>query len=122
MKGHWNPDDVFLTPDTELGRGRSRKVTENYVSRLLPTFKTKVLGMGSEVVRFLFSTLVPAEYRECCDVFDALDETVRMPISDPTFSTMCVLGINSFTGRHKDKNDVALGFAGLVALGDYTGE
>lgn len=43
-------------------------------------------------------------------------------MSEPTFSTLAVLGINSFTGRHRDETDVNFGLAGLVALGQFNGE
>ncbi|KAI0017432.1 hypothetical protein F4780DRAFT_796150 [Xylariomycetidae sp. FL0641] len=122
MKGHRNPDDVFLTVDTLLARGRSRKVEADYVSRLLPTFTKKVLGIGSEVARFLFRSLAPKEYQECCDVFEALPEVLRVPMSTgPTFASLSVLGINSFTARHSDKTDVKFGLASLVPLGQYEG-
>ena len=122
MKGQANPRYVFLTPDTQLQRGLSRKVMMNFVNPLMPTFRGKVLGIGSEVARFLFSSLAPAEYQECCNVFEQLPETCRMKMSGPEFATLTVLGINSFTGRHHDKTDVKFGFASLVALGDYKGK
>ena len=45
-----------------------------------------------------------------------------MHMTEPTFATLAVLGINSYTQRHVDRTDVNFGFAGLVALGNYTGE
>ncbi|KAH9907930.1 hypothetical protein F4778DRAFT_454180 [Xylariomycetidae sp. FL2044] len=44
-----------------------------------------------------------------------------MKMSEPTFSTLVVLGINAYTTRHHDQTDVRSGLAGLVALGDYIG-
>jgi hypothetical protein len=121
VKGRTNPDDVFPTVDTSLHRALPRAVVANKVVLAFPIFREKVLGLGSEVVRYLFSTVAPEEYEECCEVFKALPETVRMKMSEPTFSTLAVLGINSFTQRHVDVTDVKFGFASLVALGDYTG-
>lgn len=122
MKGHLNPDHVFPTPDTRLRRAYPRAVQEEYVSDLLPTFQEKVLGTGSKVARFLFSALAPDEYRECCDVFTALRDTEKMRMSEPTFSTLAVLGINSYTARHRDQTDVKHGFASLLPLGSHQGQ
>ena len=121
MKGRHNPDMVWRTPDTKLVRGHPSKIVENYVELLMSTFTRSVLGLGSEVVRFLLSALAPEEYRTCCDVFDALPEEQKMHMAEPTFATLAVLGINSYTQRHIDKTDVDFGFAGLVALQNYTG-
>lgn len=122
MKGHLNPDHVFQTPDTRLRRAYPRAVQEDYPSDLLPVFQEKVLGAGAEVARFLFSALAPKEYQECCDVFQALRDTEKMKMSEPTFSTMAVLGINSYTARHHDQTDVKHGFAHLLPLGNYQGK
>ena len=122
MKGRHNPDMVWRTPDTKLVRGHPSKIVENYVELLISTFTGSVLGLGSEVIRFLLSALAPEEYRTCCDVFGALPEEQKMHMTEPTFATLAVLGINSYTQRHVDRTDVNFGFAGLVALGNYTGE
>ncbi|RYP73842.1 hypothetical protein DL769_004143 [Monosporascus sp. CRB-8-3] len=120
MKGRHNPDRVWSTVDTLFERGASRKVLENYPRLLMPTFTQYVLGLGSEVVRFL-STLAPDEYQTCCDVFNALPGLQKMNMSEPTFATLVALGINSYTQRHTDQTDVNYGFAGLVPLGNYKG-
>ncbi|RYP86346.1 hypothetical protein DL770_004938 [Monosporascus sp. CRB-9-2] len=120
MQARTNPDLVFRTVDTIFGRGRPRKVQEDILRKLFPEFK-KAAGLGSEVVRYLFQAIAPAEHRECCDAFQALPKTDRVGLSKPTFATLFALGINSFTGRHADKTDVRHRFAGLVALGDYVG-
>ncbi|CAJ2509056.1 Uu.00g140820.m01.CDS01 [Anthostomella pinea] len=121
MKGHLNPDAVTLTPDTNLYYGRPRKLFQDYVFELMPTFKENVLGLGSEVVRFLLSAMAPDEYQECCDVFKGIPDVRKMKMSEPTFATLAVLGINTYTQRHVDNNDVEFVFAGLLALGNYTG-
>lgn len=77
MRGRRNPDHVFLTPDTQLKRGVPQKIHEDFVSLIFPTFREKVLGLGSEVVRYLFGAVAPSEYQECCDVFKALPEIRR---------------------------------------------
>ncbi|RYP32603.1 hypothetical protein DL767_005108 [Monosporascus sp. MG133] len=70
MKGRHNPDRVWSTVDTLFERGASRKVLENYPRVLMPTFTQYVLGLGSEVVRFLFSALLPDEYQTHTDQTD----------------------------------------------------
>ncbi|RYP68790.1 hypothetical protein DL770_008372 [Monosporascus sp. CRB-9-2] len=120
-KGHGNPDHVHLTPDTGFRRGFPRYVEQIYPTKLFPIFRTKVLGLASEVVRFVFESVDPKEYQECLNVFNALSDTDRIDLSSPTFSTLTVVGINTFTGRHRDKNDVHFGLASLVSLGSYTG-
>ncbi|RYP42362.1 hypothetical protein DL767_000284 [Monosporascus sp. MG133] len=115
MQGRTNPDLVFRTVDTMFGRGRPRKVQEYMPGKLFPEFE-KAAGLGSEVVRYLFQAVAPAEHRECCDVFQTLPKTDRVGLLEPTFATHYALGTNSFTGRHADETDVRHGFAGLVAL------
>ncbi|KAI1866012.1 uncharacterized protein JN550_007990 [Neoarthrinium moseri] len=46
MKGHTHPDEVWLTENTVLGRGRPRAVHENYVGLLFLRFKRYVLGLA----------------------------------------------------------------------------
>ncbi|KAI0482193.1 hypothetical protein GGR56DRAFT_684736 [Xylariaceae sp. FL0804] len=120
-RGRRNPDHVYPTPDAILIRGRSRAVMEDSPWVAFPIFRTKVLGLASEVARLVVSSIDPREYQECLEVFEALPEHCRMSLAEPNFVTMAVLGINAFTGRHKDATDVARGLATLVALGDYTG-
>ncbi|KAI1075634.1 hypothetical protein F5B20DRAFT_558846 [Whalleya microplaca] len=121
MQGHRNPKRLMRTPDTMLRRGAPRSVMEDDVDMLFPIFIEKAAGIGSEVVRYLFSTLDSVEYAECCEVFKTLPSRLRMGMSEPTFSTLFVLGINSYTGRHRDSGDVDFGLPGLVALGNYDG-
>jgi hypothetical protein len=121
MKGHRNPDMVWKTVDTKLQRATPAKVQEDIVSPLMPTFTEDVLGLGSEPIRFLLSSMAPDEYRDNCDVFQALPENVKMKMSEPTFASLAVLGINTYTARHSDTNDVTFGLAGLLALGNYCG-
>ncbi|KAK8031926.1 hypothetical protein PG990_001660 [Apiospora arundinis] len=116
MKGHVNPDHIFKTIDTRLARSLPRRILYDIPSQVLPMFTEEAVGLASEAVRFLFSTMAPDEYTKCLDVYKALPENNRVPLSKPTFSTLFVLGINSYTQRHSDNTDVKFGFASLVGL------
>ncbi|KAK8003857.1 cytoskeleton assembly control protein sla1 [Apiospora arundinis] len=119
---HVNPDHIFKTIDTKLARSLPRRILYDIPSQVLPIFTEEAVGLASEAVRFLFSTMAPDEYTKCLDVYKALPENNRVPLSEPTFSTLFVLGINSYTQRHPDNTDVKFGFASLVGLGSYTGK
>ncbi|KAK7911276.1 hypothetical protein PG985_013757 [Apiospora marii] len=122
MKGRTNPDHVWKTPDSKLSTGLPRRrLLEDIPSQVFPVFTTKAVGLASEAVRFLFSTMAPDEYTKCLDVYRALPDDFKVPLSEPTFSTLFVLGVNSYTQRHSDKTDIKFGFASLVGLGSYTG-
>ncbi|KAH9898988.1 hypothetical protein F4778DRAFT_181082 [Xylariomycetidae sp. FL2044] len=121
MKGRRNPDRLWKTTDTRLYRGRPRAEVEDFPGLLMHTFLENVLGLGSEAVRFLLSTMAPDEYRECCEVYKHVPDLQKVKMSEPTFATLAVLGINSYTQRHVDDNDVDFGLPGLLALGNYEG-
>lgn len=122
MQGHGNPADVYLTPDTRFVRGSTSEDRPDYAEELFPVFKRGVLGISSDVARFLIMTLVPDEYKACLEIFEALPEEKKMSVSEPDWASLIVLGINSFTERHEDRSDVKYGMAALVALGEYEGE
>ncbi|KAI0470020.1 hypothetical protein GGR56DRAFT_684135 [Xylariaceae sp. FL0804] len=113
---------MMCTLDTKFERCRPRKAFEDYAPLLMPVLAESVLGLGSEVVHFLLRSMAPPEYRQCRDLFRALPATVKMAISEPTFVTLAVVGINLSTQRHVDTNDVQSSFASLGPKGDYTGE
>ncbi|RYP46276.1 hypothetical protein DL768_007495 [Monosporascus sp. mg162] len=75
-KGHGNPDHVHLTPDTGFRRGFPRYVEQIYPTKLFPIFRTKVLGLASEVARFVFESVDPKEYKECLNVGAELEHFV----------------------------------------------
>ena len=119
---HARPQDVYLTPDTRFIRGATYRERADYGAWLFPRFKRGVLGIGSDVARFLLSPIDPEYYHKCVDYFKAIPEVKRMEVSAPDWATLVVLGVRSWTERHKDTADVKFGFATLVALGDYTGK
>lgn len=120
-KGHRHPKQVFLTPETAYPAGTTMRAVPNYALETWPRFRTGVLGITSEVARFLMRTLALDELERCIEVFGALPEEKRMALSEPSWATLVALGINSFTGRHTDDNDVRHGLATIIALGSYTG-
>ncbi|KAK6833549.1 hypothetical protein PG987_008243 [Apiospora arundinis] len=106
MKGHANPDHIFKTIDTRLTRSLPRRTLYDIPSQVLPIFTEEAVGLALEAVRFLFSTMAPDEYTKYLHIYKALPENNRVPLSEPTFSTLFVLGINSYTQRHSDNTDV----------------
>ncbi|RYP77973.1 hypothetical protein DL771_000832 [Monosporascus sp. 5C6A] len=118
---HAQPGDVYLTHDTRLFRGTSFKESPDYPSELFPDFKKGALGITSDVARFLLAAIEPKYYQECIEYFQALPKPKRMAVSSPNWATLIVLGIRSFTERHKDTADVKFGLATIVALGEYSG-
>ncbi|RYP72174.1 hypothetical protein DL770_008004 [Monosporascus sp. CRB-9-2] len=120
MKGHGSRD-VFLTADTKLEMAASARMRGDYSRKIFPQLKRGAFGISSEVARFVFSSVAPREYDECIEAFRGLAREDRMGVSAPNWATLCVLGINSFTERHVDKNDIKYGFASLIPLGDYKG-
>ncbi|KAI0394287.1 hypothetical protein F5Y17DRAFT_466372 [Xylariaceae sp. FL0594] len=110
MKSRSNPDHIHLTPDTRFNRAQPRSHNVPVMPDVaFPAFRQRVMGLGSEVVRYLFRTIAPEEYQECCKVYKALPDTAKIELSKPTFSTLTI------------QTDVKFGFASLVALGEYTG-
>lgn len=121
-QGHTSPKDVHLTPDTQLLMGwTERRMRVNQPEKVFRNFKVGVLGLSSEVSRFLIRHLAPKEYRDCVEAFRGLPKSKRMAVSRPNWATLFVLGINSFTQRHRDENDIKNGLSSLIPLGNYAG-
>lgn len=93
----------------------------NQPEKVFRDFKVGVLGLSSEVSRFLIRHLAPKEYRDCVEAFRGLPKSKRMAVSRPNWATLFVLGINSFTQRHRDENDIKNGLSSLIPLGNYAG-
>lgn len=122
-EGRTHPQYVTLTPDTNLLMGATeRRSRVNQPEKVFPHFKVGVLGLCSEVCRFLMRTLAPKEYQDCLEAFRGLPKPKRMAVSHPDWATLFVLGINSFTQRHRDENDIKHGLSSLVPMGSYTGK
>ena len=121
-QGHTNPKHVYLTPDTQLLMGwTERRMRVNQPEKAFRDFKVGVLGLSAEISRFLIRHLAPKEYQDCLETFQGLPKSKRMAVSRPNWATLFVLGINSFTQRHRDENDIRNGLSSLVPMGNYTG-
>ena len=122
QQGHTDPDFVHLTEDTRLRMGwTERRSRVDYSEEVFPHFKVGVLGLSSEIARFLMRNLALREYVECVDTFRGLPKAKRMAVSRPNWATLFVFGVNSFTERHCDHNDIKHGFASLIPMGNYIG-
>lgn len=94
----------------------------DYPPLLLPDLSRAALGKAAEMIRFLVKPLDRKYYQDCVDILANTDERVKLPTDRPKpFLSLFALGINGYTQRHKDKNDVARGLAGLCTFGRYTG-
>lgn len=111
---------MVMTPDSQLCRGKGMDLSKE----LFPSFSTSVLGTAAKMIRFLVEPLDPVYFREGQEVFEGLPDDKKVPhgVRDENFLSLFALGINPYTQRHKDVNDVANGMAGLVTLGNYVGE
>jgi hypothetical protein len=89
---------------------------------VFPQFSKTVLCVASDIIRFMFKPLDPGHYHECREVFDNLSENLRVQTSDDNFLSLFALGINAYTQRHRDMNDITGGLSGLFTLGRYTGK
>ncbi|KAK8017791.1 hypothetical protein PG993_014117 [Apiospora rasikravindrae] len=115
--GHPDGMDVYKSKDSRFTRSAN---AEKYPESVFPGFCKSVLGHCSEIVRFLVQGVDPEHYSLCRTVYDELPPERRITTSKEDFLSLFTLGINGYTQRHKDTNDMAGGFAGLITLGDYT--
>lgn len=108
-------DTLFKRTFTDVG----------HCEDLFPDFYKSVMGITGRIIRFLMERLDPSHFQECRDIFSNLEDDRRVPHAeeaDANFLTMFALGINPYTQRHVDGNDVAGGLAGLVTVGSYSGK
>lgn len=69
----------------------------------------------------MMERLDPEHYQECRGIFQKLPESVKISTQDRDFLSLFAVGINPYTQRHRDTNDIEGGLAGLVTLGNYKG-
>ncbi|OIW34298.1 hypothetical protein CONLIGDRAFT_688047 [Coniochaeta ligniaria NRRL 30616] len=77
---------------------------------LLPKFSRAALGKAAAMIRFLVKPLDQSYYKDCTDILANTDESVKLLTDDPEpFISLFAFGVNGYTQRHRDKNDVAGG-------------
>ncbi|KAI1081826.1 hypothetical protein F5B20DRAFT_588382 [Whalleya microplaca] len=116
-QGKRNGQELHRSDDSIFGRSRDQK----NVCALYPEFLEAVLGTTTSLLGFLMRNLDPNHYQDCRDIIENLPEYYRMRTDEEDFISLFVLGVNGYTQRHSDTNDIAGGMAGLVTLGDYKG-
>ncbi|RYO80996.1 hypothetical protein DL762_007366 [Monosporascus cannonballus] len=118
QQGHTNPEFIHLTPDTRLIMGwTERWLRAELLEEVFPHFRVGVLGLSSEVARFVMRHLALKEYQDCLETFRGLPKPKRMAVSRPNWATLFVLGINSFTRRHHGQNGIKNGLVSLIPMG-----
>ncbi|CAJ2507255.1 Uu.00g084410.m01.CDS01 [Anthostomella pinea] len=107
------------TQDTRF----SRNPHQDYSNLLFPTFARAALGKASAMIRFMIKPLDPAHYSECAEIFANIADGIKVPVDpdDEDIFSLYALGVNGYTQRHRDGNDIKGGLAGLCTLGSYTG-
>ncbi|KAK8066820.1 hypothetical protein PG997_013567 [Apiospora hydei] len=118
MQGDPHGKRVVPTRDTCFNRSGDPPYNQMDV---FPGFCRSVLGRCGDVVRFLLRNLDPELYSLYHSVYDNLPGQHRLDTTDDDFLSLFAVGINGYTQRHRDTNDLAGGMAGLVTLGSYTG-
>ncbi|KAI0010968.1 hypothetical protein F4779DRAFT_575387, partial [Xylariaceae sp. FL0662B] len=116
-QGNRDGRDLHRSDDSIFGRSRDQK----NVCALFPEFLKAVLGKTTCLLGFLMRNLDPNHYQDCRDIVENLPDYFRMRTDEEDFISLFVLGVNGYTQRHSDINDIAGGMAGLVTLGDYKG-
>ncbi|KAI1079809.1 hypothetical protein F5B20DRAFT_153164 [Whalleya microplaca] len=118
QKGDRNARRVQQTLDSTFMRCAAQSNSRSLFKKLC----SSVFAKASEMIRFLVETLDPEYYRECLDIVSQLPEDERVKFTDQDFVSLFALGVNPYTQRHRDSNDVSGGLAGLITLGSYEGE
>lgn len=123
VRGSTNPIDLDLTLRTHSLMEKSCENIDIDISfgKALAELKFGPFGLCAKLVKFIFHNLARHEYNQCCEAFDALPDDMRMETCKRSWASFIVLGINTFTERHRDRNDVKNGLSGLLPLGDYQG-
>ncbi|KAI1811335.1 hypothetical protein GGS20DRAFT_593292 [Poronia punctata] len=93
---------------------------------LFPLFAASVLGTASRLFRLMVRSLDRGCYEEGREVWRNLPVGQRITTSvDPDngddFMSLFAFGVNGYTQRHSDIQDISEGLAGLFSFGDYQG-
>lgn len=94
---------------------------------LFPLFSKAVLGTATSMFRFLMEPLDPELYDEGKEIWrnlppDQRITTTRNTDGDVDFLSLFAFGVNGYTQRHRDIQDISGGLAGLFSFGDYKGK
>ena len=121
-RGDGQGRNIWRTYDCRMGRIFLNE--SEMCLRLLHKFTRAVLGKTSSITRFLAKSLDSDYYRECVEIFENLPEDARLPVDTEAedWISLFALGINGYTQRHRDVQDISGGLAGLLTLGSYTGK
>ncbi|KAI1337759.1 hypothetical protein F5Y15DRAFT_425475 [Xylariaceae sp. FL0016] len=99
----------------------NRSVVQDYPVHLFPDFCKAVLGTATKMFRFMMQPLDPAFYEEGTEIWKSLESDKRIITDDGDFLSLFALGVNGYTQRHRDIQDITGGLAGLFSTGDYRG-
>lgn len=117
MAGHMDGRRICLTQDSKFSRSLDQENSE----ALFPQLYSSVFGKAAKIIRFMMERLDPEHYQECRSIFKKLPESVKISTGDRDFLSLFAVGINPYTQRHRDTNDMRGGLASLVTLGNYKG-
>jgi hypothetical protein len=120
MTGDPHGNQILKIRDTKFAK--SYDIDYDFCIDLLPGLFQHVFSKIANVVRFLMEPLDPEYYQDSIDIFNNLPESRKVPTGDGDFNHLFALGINAYTQRHCDTNDVEGGLAGIVTLGQYSGK
>ncbi|KAI1082947.1 hypothetical protein F5B20DRAFT_597160 [Whalleya microplaca] len=109
--------NIYLSRDTKFNRSEDLDLSQE----MFPLFYKAAFGKAARLIEFLMKPLDPLYYTQCREIFDHLPKTRKVSTGQDDFISLFALGVNGYTQRHRDTNDIAAGLAGLVSLGNYTG-
>ena len=91
---------------------------------LFREFCRSALGKATTMIRFLVQPLDPEYYTQCVEIVENIgdDDWHKIRTDSEDFLSLFALGVNGYTQRHRDTNDIAGGLAGLCTFGDYEGK
>lgn len=118
--GQYDPKGirVFRTMDAVFSRSQDQSMCRS----LFPQFCKAALGKATSVIRFLVKPLDPEHYADCVEILKNLPPDEKIQTDEEDFMSLFAMGVNGYTQRHKDINDISGGMAGLFTLGRYTGK
>ncbi|KAI8634679.1 hypothetical protein F5Y19DRAFT_485684 [Xylariaceae sp. FL1651] len=81
-----------------------------------------LLSKAANMIRYMARDLDSEYYVECVDILENLPEQEKLKTDEEDFLSLFALGVNAYTQQHRDVGDISGGLAGLITLGNYTGE